>query len=1192
MAKPIICLRIARDWLLTFALLVTAGSLGAQDFRSTITGTVSDPSGAAVPHAEIEAINQATQQSYRAVTSESGVYFIPYVLPGTYTVKVSATGFKGIVQENIIVEAGDPRGLNFALQIGSAAEAVTVTATPTLLDTASGSGGTVLTGEEINAAPLNGRQVYMLLGTTPGSQFTVTTFGPGANSGTRGWDVTNAYVLGGGVQGDQQFTLNGTNITLQNNGKQGTWQIAPNVDALQEANVMTTTYDARYGRTGGGTVNMVVKSGSNQIHGTLYDYLENGALNANDFENNLNDQPRQNTHQQQFGGTIGAPVVKNKLFVFGSFEGYVEALPLTTLTSVPTPDLRTASTNGANFTATGYTVFDPASTVCSSPGGTIGNCTGNKYTRTEFPNDTIPANRINPIGAAIVNLFPTPNVAGGGEQNNFIANSPDKYHYYQPMVRGDYDSSDKTRWYALFAFQRGEEQRSNNGFEGVAEAGAVQHWRQNLTASLDMTHIFTPSLLGDFKVSFTRFLDLENTGDFAAAVPPSSIGLNMPLVPTTTLKDLPSFTYSQIYTQVGSNTVSNNVYNNYTTDGDITKTFRSHTFHFGGEAGLFQYADPQSVGAADGTFSFGTSNTQYNPLARNILPGVLDGFPLADALLGDPASGSVAWNHTEFESYPVFSIYAQDDWKVSRRLTLNIGLRYDVEVGIKERYNQLNSGFCITCTNPITSQINYSAANAALAPYNVSLPNPIQGGLLFAGSNGQSRSPYNTDWSNIGPRFGFAYSLNPKTVIRGGWGLFYGVGGQLGPANGFNYTTPYQTSTNGGVTPLNSFASGNPFPGGALPPQGSSLGLETALGAGISLDMPNRRLSRSQEASFGMQRELAAGLMLDVHYSGNFTNRLSSTVALNGTLTYAQLQQAIANPNLLSQQVPNPYYGLPGLPTTSTLYTNATIAREALLLPYSQYGSTVSDTDDPLGKQSYDGLEVKLNRRMSHGLNLQVAYTYSKTMESLGFENTYPYQNTQLLHQISPLDRTHVLAITGVWNVPVGKGSKYVAPGAKGVLGALINDWTLSWVFSDQTGFPVALNTGYDYLCNQSYTPAGGPTHAEWINNGGGNPSTCWAPVPQFALKVLPQQISTLRQPTIPDLDLALQKAIPISDRMHMLLRGEAFNLANTPLFPAPDTNPGDKIAISNGNPTGFGTVAPTQTNFPRILQFSLKLMF
>ena len=369
---------------LSLFFLFSLSPLYSQEFRGTITGQVTDPSGALVGKAQVTAVNTATQQSYPTTTTDKGLYFIPYVLPGTYTLNVTAPGFKTQVQENVDVQAGKSVGLNFALAIGTETQKVEVTGAPPLIETANGSGGTILTGQQLANLPLSGRQIYTLLGTTPGSQFLQTQFGAGGYSGTRAWDVSSNYTLGGGVQGYQQFTLDGTNVTLQAHGAQGTWQIAPNIDALQEVNVMTTTYDARYGRTGGGTVNMVTKSGSNDFHGSAYDYLENGALNANNFENNLNGLPRQNVHQNQFGGTFGGPVKKDKIFFFGSYEQYIENIPFTTLASVPPAYLR-PNGGGVNFTQSGFTVYDPLTTVCNTPGGTIGNCPGNNYSRTRLP---------------------------------------------------------------------------------------------------------------------------------------------------------------------------------------------------------------------------------------------------------------------------------------------------------------------------------------------------------------------------------------------------------------------------------------------------------------------------------------------------------------------------------------------------------------------------------------------------------------------------------------------------------------------------------------------------------------------------------------------------------------------------------------------------------------------------------------
>ncbi|MBV8895281.1 MAG: carboxypeptidase regulatory-like domain-containing protein, partial [Acidobacteriaceae bacterium] len=457
--------------------------LGAQEFRGTLTGTVTDPSGATIGQASVQAVNNATHENYSSTTTGKGAYFIPYVLPGIYTVTVTAPGFKQQVQQNVVMEAGRSTGLNFSLQLGAVGQTVEVSAAPPLIETANGSGGTILTEREIENAPLNGRQIYSLIGTTPGSQVTQTQYGAQGFSGTRAWDVNGSYRLGGGVQGYQQFILDGTNISLQFHGSQGTWEFAPNVDALQEVNVMTTTYDARFGRTGGGTVSMVTKSGTNGYHGDLYEYLENGDLNANNFENNLNGLPRQNLHQHQFGGTFGGAVKKNKIFFFGAFERYIENIPFTTVTSVPPAYLRPSSGSGVNFTQTGFTIYDPATTVCTAPGGTIGNCPGNAYARTAFPNDTIPANRINPIGAAILNLYPLPNSGGGGLQNNYIANVPDKYRYWQPMVRVDYQTSDNTRFYSVFDFFHGTEFRNVSGFPPPAENGNINTMRQFLLAS-------------------------------------------------------------------------------------------------------------------------------------------------------------------------------------------------------------------------------------------------------------------------------------------------------------------------------------------------------------------------------------------------------------------------------------------------------------------------------------------------------------------------------------------------------------------------------------------------------------------------------------------------------------------------------------------------------------------------------------
>ncbi len=1192
-------------------LAFAAGFLSGQEFRATLTGTVTDPTGAVVPNATVEAVNHDTQQKYDVTTTAKGDYFIPYMLPGTYRVSVTAPGFQTKAQDNVVLEASTSRGLNFQLALGQASQTVEVTSAPPLLENTTASNSTILSGRELESVPLNGRQIYTLIGTTPGSQFT------GGTSGTRGWDTTGNYVIGGGVSHYQQFTLNGTNITVQTSyqsGSNGEWTLAPNIDALQEANVMTTTYDARYGRTGGGTVNMVVKSGSNQLHGTLYEYLENTVMDANYYQNNINGVARPGLIQNQFGGTVGGAIKKDKIFYFGSFEGYRERLPQTGLFTVPPAYLRPGP-NGVNFNNTAlsgtlYTVYDPSTTFCVG-GGTLSNCPSGKFARNPFPNNTIPQSAISPVGAAILNLYPMPNTNVNALNNNYLGNLTGAYEYNQPMVRVDYDTSDKTRWYSLFAFQHGTENRSTNGMTGVAAQGNFNHTRQDITATQDMTHIFTPTLLADFKLSFSRFMDFGGNGDFSKAVNPSTIGLNMPNIPTTTLKDLPEISLNS-FTGVVGNNVTDDVWNNIVFDNDWTKTLSNHTLHFGGELGEFQFADPRTVQRPNGYFTFSSRFTQYNPLQGNTLPGVHDGYPVADLLLGYPDTGTnsqsgsgVDWADTIFEGYPTWALYVQDDWKATRRLTINIGLRYDVQVGVRERHNLLARGACLNCVNPITNEAQYQAnvnnpANQAAwtaAGINPASLQTAYGGLVFAGVNGESRDAYNTDWSNWEPRLGFAYQVNSKTVIRGGYGIEYAIGLEGGSSDPFSVTTSYVGSLNNNVTPTNYFATGNPFPNGVSAPTGNTLGLLTGLGNVKQLDYPQRRIPRSQIFSFGFQRELPGHMVLDARFAGNYTDRLRLFVWLNGTMPLSQYQQAIANPNYFNKQVPNPYYNVPNIPSNSTMGSSPTVPAEDLLTPFSEF-LRIGEYDDPLGYQTYNALEVKLNKHLlgaGRGLSFQLAYTYSKALAATSYTNGWPYQDAHRLYQPTSSDRTQIFTITGQWAIPVGRGSSLLSNAPK-VVDAFIGGWNLDWVFNWQSGTPVGLSQGWNYTCGHPYTPDGGPTMGNYIYNNYSNGSStgCWQSLPPFFLPYLPNRISTLRNFSIPNLDLSLAKNFSLTERLRLQFRADAFNVTNSVLFGGPDNNPNDGVARqqSTGCWTGFGTVGCNQANTPRVLQMSLKLAF
>ena len=1230
-------------WIFVFCFAILSAS--AQEFRAVLTGQVTDPSGAVIKGAVVTAVNVESGTAYTARTTDKGDYYIPYVLPGNYTVSAKGPSFKTSVQDKVVLFASQTFNQNFKLEMGSVDQQVVVTDAPAELQTSDASGGTVIASRELEAVPVNGGQSYQLIGTTTGSQVT-SQAGPGGNSGTRGWDVSNSYTIGGGIVGNNQFTLNGSNITSQTgygNHNPGEWTVSPNIESIQEVNVMSTTYDARYGRTSGGTVNVVTKSGGNQFHGDAKYAYEGALMTANTFTNKLSGVPRPGQVQNQFWITAGGPIKKDKLFVFFGFEGYRQSIAGTTLENVPPAYLRPGYNGnaGVNFGLVGQMdpaefpnglpIFQPGTAYCLD-GGPVTSCNSNHVAQQPFANDTIPGTQINNTALAVLKFIPLPNIAGTenlARGNNYVGHTPSLYDYNQPQVRVDYNLSDKTKLYSYFLYWKGTEFRSGNGLNGVAENGNINWLHQNWVATQDVTHVFSPTLLADFKISFDRFLLASPDGDLTQQTNPSSIGLAMPLPPTTSSVHLPEFSVSDGNTSlVSGHTIFGNqsnvdVTNGYTLDADLTKSAGAHTIEMGGEIDEFQYGNPGSLGSANGNFGFGSGYTQFNPHNGNCYPvssgtgnsntcnsNSPTGSSLASLYLGDPTGGSVDWNKTIFEGQPVYAIYVQDNWRASHQLTFNLGIRYDVQRGLRERHNFLNTGLCLTCVNPITTNSTYQAnvgsgANQAAwtaAGINPASLNQVLGGIQFAGANGQSRDAYNTDWSNWGPRIGFAFAINPKTVVRGGYGVMYSFGLEGGSSIGDYQRTNYTTSADGGNTPTNNFQTGSPFASGLNPPTGDSLGLLTDLGnGGVQVDFPNRKIPMEQIVSLGFQRELPSGFVLDAKYAGNFTSRLRTFLWINGTATLAQENAFFANPQTANKQVPNPYYGVAGMSGPGQCGTGTTVEAISLLLPLSQYcspGNTglVGEYNSARGRNWYDGLEMKLSRRVygrsGRGLSAQVAYTFSKTMNGDGYQNGWPYQDVEQEHWIAGSDRTHVLSATSVWDLPVGKDGLLFSHPVRPV-GYLINDWTLSGVFNAQSGTPVGVNTGYYYTCpGTSYRPTNGTSvgQGHWFAAN----TSCWQGISSYGLGNLVGRTTAVRNPTTPTLDLSLQKSTPIRENLIFLLRLDAFNAMNNVLFGGPNTNPGAGPATFSPTSgwSGFGTVGPQQKNFPRVLQVSGKIVF
>src|SRR5882757_1287970 len=585
------------------ALLVMAISLSAQEYRGTIQGHVTDIKGYEIPNAEISA--KSDQQEYKVTSNGRGDFVIPFVQPGTYTISVTAKGFSTVVRPGQILDVAAKVNLPITLQAGSVSDVITVTTDMVHLATTDASGGTVMDPEKVQNLPLNGRQVYMLLALTPGVRFTQTQFGAGGYSGTRGWDTSNAYSITGQQGAYNQFLLNGAPISVQGGGSAGTWNFSPSIDAVQEFKVMTITFDSQYGRVGGGAVNTILKSGSPRFHGTLYDYWRNSALDANTYQLNQQNAARPYHNEHQFGGTVGGPFLKRNAFFFFSYEGYRQVLPAGVVTTVPTPDMYPtgAGVNLTNFlTANNIPngIHDPLTTTCAAPSS--GGCS--QYSRQQFSNNTIPQNRISPVGLAIMKLFPAPNRPG--YTDNYVFNGKDRYSYNMPIARVDYNFTDRTKLYGLFAWWSGHEYRNGNGLVGPAITGDVNNYRSSITQVLDLTHTFSPSIIGDVRLSFNRYFALDPSGTLSAGIDkltPADLGLTMPQIPTTNKNYAPAITLGDNVPNIIGNTGDPNIFETYDLGPSVTQIIRNHSLHYGAEFSLYHDVSG-GVGQPNGTFSF------------------------------------------------------------------------------------------------------------------------------------------------------------------------------------------------------------------------------------------------------------------------------------------------------------------------------------------------------------------------------------------------------------------------------------------------------------------------------------------------------------------------------------------------------------------------------------------------------------
>jgi hypothetical protein len=1166
----------------SMALFLSSGS--AQEFRATILGTVTDPSGASVAGASVKATKDDTNVSRETKTTADGVYAVIGLDPGRYTVTISANGFQTLRRTDIVLQVAQKLNLNAKLEVGAVSQEVTVVGEQELIQTATASRGLVFDPVKMQEIPLNGRQAYMLMRLSPGVMFAQRTFGATGFSGTRGWDVNGSFVMNGGRSGSNQFLLNGAPISTD-----GTFNLSPNVEAVQEMKVMVNTYDSQYARSGGGHVNTTLKSGTNSWHGTVFDFWRNRILDANTRQNNALGVRRGFRNQHQYGGTFGGPIRKDKDFIFVSFEGWQERVPFPSNVSVPPTEIRQG--NFAGFVPQGQpgviSIYDPMTAV--ECGGAVTCVAGGVSRRSPFPGNVIPASRISPIGRNVLSYYPAPNFQAQSLVNNFTR--PDnvgKYRYEQPMVRYDKILGDNDRINFLFTFQDGSEFRNSNGFDPPAQNGNMPgtvRRDQNYVISYDKT--LSPTRIFHFQTNYNRFQqNFPDVSDYSFTV--DKLGMRpLPVVGTFPTTLAPRMNVSGFAALFGNQFVNQSSRQQLNAQGNVSETRGKHTIKYGGEWAMLLNHNKAS-GRAGGEFTFDNRwSREYQGVSR----GALDGSAVADLLLGNIGSGFMAYNDTFLRRQPYVGAFFQDDWKATRKLTLNLGLRWDVQFPLIEIHNRLNRGFNYAGVQQNSQQIvnRWREVAATQATGYPAAPNAVLGGLVFANVGGQPRRVYNFDFTNIQPRIGFAWNVLNKTVVRGGFGIFHRTDTRGNIATGFSLNTDYINSLDAGRTPASGLTGPysllNPFPDGVVTPFGATLGLATGFGGGVSFDNPNRPIPRTRQWSFTIERELGWGMVLEASYVGSRTTQEGRGIQI-GDMSQADWDRAQdpANVGFYQQAVPNPFFGLarPG----TFMNSQANVPRRDLLRAYPGFTS-VFDNVNPSGAVWYNALQVRFEKRMLGdrakvgALTWVTAYTWSKMMENF-LRNDYAFAWQEMRNQVTGEDRTHNFTTAAIWDLPFGRGRRMLSNSNK-VADLVVGGWTANMNLIYQSGVPLGAWRGWEFRCGD---PRSGVNVGEtsWFFNDRSRFNDCWRQLRPFEYTQLPSRFHQIRSHTAPQFDLMLSKKFQLTERIGAEFRAEAFNALNTPLRGDPNS----------GNPAGadFGILPVAQLNFPRNVQLGMRVRF
>ncbi len=1123
----------------------------------SIDGTVKDPSGAVLPAVKVNLSNLETGISRTAETNADGYFFFPLVNPGRYQVGAEKTGFKKETQETA-VRTGIRSTADFALELGQMTESVSVTGQAALLETSSSSISRNVSQKVITDMPLLARNVLMLINLSPGITNNSST---GSTNGLIDIDNTSYTSASGANNRENEFLLDG----IPNNVSDRVAYI-PTVDNVEEFTVQTNALDAEYGHGGGMFVNVVTKSGTNEIHGSLWEFLRNDKLNANAFFANRAGSPRPVFRFNQYGLTAGGPVIKNKVFWFFNFEGLRQRTPAIYRFTVPT-----ALQRQGDFSQTfnsGGTLFQIADPLTTASNGL----------RTLFPGNKIPASRINPISANILARYPGATSAGDPftGTNNYFSQVPAPYDGENYSVRVD----PNIRRHRLFA-----RWSHNQGFPGSPTpwdiGGGVGALEGNNRAqtSIGVSDAFTvsPSMVITGQAGYTRWTQEGTHPTFDQ----TTLGFPKALTGQMQQNIFPNITNSDMYYIGASEGQWFEHTNTFSYNFGVTKISGSHNMKFGFQG---QVKQNNSVGAnrPGGQYAFDRGFTQPSAFVT----GSNLGNGIASLLLGYPNGSNASANFVSLRALtapqaPFYGWYFQDDFKVSQKLTLNLGFRYDLLLGVTERYNQSALGFDPNVASPIAAAAKAAYAANPIPELPVANFN-VNGGLFFASSS--NRRNQSADKSNWQPRIGLAYRLFPKTVVRTGFGVFFSEWWQpFVNTTGFASQTNMIASLDGGLTPANTLS--NPYPSGLIQPTGATLGLGTLLGTDLNVYDYWRKNLRNFRWSFGFQQEVTKDIQVEVNYVGQHADHLllASSAGDSGRFisgtggsgtggTFNQNNYALGS--RLNARIPNPFQGL--IPAASAL-GQSTITVAQLLQPYPEFNSVSINRDSggtpeynsQGGTSNYHSLQVSALKRTSYGLSLQLAYTRSKQIETLHYIEPSDPAPSKMTGQF---DNPNRFSSGIIYQLPFGTG-KTLRSNVTAV-NKIIGGWQWSAMYIYQTGPAVALPA----VMATGASPAASPQSIDkWFNGAS------MAVLPGFTARRIPYYWNGLRVPAINNWDVSFIKTTQLyKERVKLQFRCEMINAFNRVWFGGLDTNP----------TSGTFTKLNGQANQPRNIQFGLKLNY